>query len=104
MIACKGHCVEKGMLLTCMRWYLAYPLSDRYLEARMAERGVPVDHSTIYLGVQKFTPQLEATYRNGEKRPVEKSRRMDETYIKIQGQWKYLYRPLIRRDKRLIFC
>lgn len=54
----------------------------------MAERGVEVDHSTIYRWVQKFTPQLEASFRKGNKRPVSKRWRMDETYIKIKSQWK----------------
>ena len=58
----------------------------------MAERGVAVDHSTLYRWVQKFNPQLEATFRKGKKRPVGSSWRMDETYIKIKGQSRYLYR------------
>ncbi|WP_081679177.1 DDE-type integrase/transposase/recombinase [Methylobacter luteus] len=45
----------------------------------------------IYHWIQKFTPKLEATFRNMKKRPDSKSWRMDETYIKIKGQWRYLY-------------
>ena len=48
MINFKGHRVEKTIILTCVRWYLAYPLSYRNLEEMMEERGVPVDHSNIY--------------------------------------------------------
>jgi transposase-like protein len=88
MIDFKGHRFEKTIILTCVRWYLAYPLSYRDLEEMMEERGVRVDHSNIYRWVQKFTPQLEANFRNGKKRPVGKSWRMDETYIKVNGQWK----------------
>ena len=60
----------------------------------MEERGVRIDHTNIYRWVRKFTPQLEAKFRKGKKRPVGNSWRMDETYIKIKGQWKYLYRAV----------
>ena len=64
-------------------------------EEMMAERGVQVDHTNIYRWVQKFAPQLEAEFRrSGNKRPVGTSWRMDETYIKVNGQWKYLYRAV----------
>ena len=58
MIDFKGHRFEKTIILTCVRWYLAYPLSYRDWEEMMEERGVPVDHSNSYRWVQKFTPQL----------------------------------------------
>jgi transposase-like protein len=70
MIDFKGHRVEKNIILTCVQWYLAYPLSYRDLEEMMEERGVPVDHSNSYRWVQKFTPPLEANFRNRKKRPV----------------------------------
>src|SRR5215216_2590267 len=69
MIDFKGHRVEKDIILLCVRWYLAYPLSYRNLEEMMEERGIQVDHSNIYRWVQKFTPPLEAAFRNGKKRP-----------------------------------
>ena len=94
MIDFKGHRFEKDIILTCVRWYLAYPLSYRNLEEMMEERGIEVNHSNIYRWVQKFTPQLEATFRKGKKRPVGKSWRMEETYIKVNGEWKYLYRAV----------
>ena len=82
MLDSKRHRFEKDIVLTCVRWYLAYPLSCRHLEEMMEERGVPMDHSNSYrCWVQKFTPQLEGTFGNGKKRPVGKSWRMDETYI-----------------------
>ncbi len=58
----------------------------------LTERGVDVDHSSVYRWVQKFTPSLEATFRKGPKRPVSTCWRMDETHIKIKGHWKYLDR------------
>src|SRR5512144_2488918 len=103
MIDFKGHRFEKDLILLCVRWYLAYPLSYRNLEEMMAERGVVVDHSNIYRWVQKFTPQLEAAFRQGRKRPVGNSWRMDETYIKIKGQWKYLYRAVDKAGQTIDF-
>jgi putative transposase len=103
MIDFKGHRVARDIILTCVRWYLAYPLSYRNLEEMMAERGVPIDHSNIYRWVQKFTPQLEAAFRKGRKRPVGNSWRMDETYIKIKGQWKYLYRAVDKEGQTIDF-
>jgi transposase-like protein len=90
MIGFKGRRIKKDIILTCVRWYLAYPLSYRNLEEMMAERGAPVDHSNIYRWVLKFSPKLEAIFRKGKKRSVGKSWGMDETYTKIKGQWKYL--------------
>ncbi len=56
MLDFKGHCFEKDIILVCIRWYLAYPLSYRNLEEMMEERGVSVDHTSIYRWVRKFTP------------------------------------------------
>lgn len=100
MIDFKGHRFERDIILLCVRWYLAYPLS---LAEMMAERGVEVDPSNIYRWVQKFTPKLEAVFRKGKKRSVGKSWRMDETYIKIKGQWRYLYRAVDQDGQTIDF-
>jgi len=81
------------VMLLCVRWYVAYPLSLRHLEEMMAERGLSVDHSTVHRWALKLLPLLEKTFRQ-HKRPVGKSWRMDETYIKVNWQWKYLYRAV----------
>src|SRR5512144_3119009 len=103
MIDFTGHRCEKDLILLGVRWYLAYPLSYRNLEEMMAERGVEVDHATLYRWVQKFTPQLEAAFRKGKKRLVGKSWRMDETYIKIKGQWRSLYRAVDKDGQTIDF-
>ena len=72
------------IILTCVRWYVAYPLSLRQLQEMMAERGVEVDHSTIHRWAIKMLPVLAAVCRR-RKRPVGRSWRMDETYIKVAG-------------------
>ena len=83
------------VMLTCVRWYVAYPLSLRHVEEMMQERGVFVDHSTVHRWVIKMLPVLAAVFRR-RKHPVDKSWRMDETYIKVAGEWKYLYRAVDR--------
>jgi putative transposase len=76
-----------------MRWYVAYPISYRQLEEMMQERGVEVDHSTLSRWVVKYVPRLDEQFRE-RKRPVGSSWRMDETYVRIKGVWKYLYRAV----------
>lgn len=100
MINFKGHRIEKDIILLCVRWYLAYPLSYRNLEEMMKERGVQVDHSNIYRWVQKFTPHLEAAFRDGKKRPMGSGWRMDETYIKVKV---YMYRAVDREGQTIDF-
>jgi transposase-like protein len=83
------------VMLTCVRWYVAYPLSLRHIEEMMQERGVFVDHSTVHRWAIKVLPVMTAVFRR-RKQPVGSSWRMDETYIKVAGQWKYLYRAVDR--------
>ncbi|ECF5165191.1 IS6 family transposase, partial [Salmonella enterica] len=81
------------IMAQCVRWYLAYSLSLRDLEEMMAERGIHVDHSTLHRRVIRLVPLLDKVFRR-HKRAVGRRWRMDETYIKIKGQWKYLYRAV----------
>lgn len=90
------------VMLTCVRWYAAYPLSLRHIEEMMAERGVHVDHATVHRWAIKILPVLAAVFRRS-KRPVGTSWRMDETYVKVAGQWKYLYRAVDRDGDTIDF-
>jgi len=81
------------IILLCVRWYLRYALSYRDLEEMMNERGLSVDHTTIYRWVQAYAPELEKRIRP-HLRLTNDSYRVDETYIKIKGKWKYLYRAV----------
>ena len=102
MISFKGAHFEKDIILTCVRWYVAYPLSYRQLEELMHERGVAVDHSTIHRWVLKYAPRLEAAFHR-RKRPVSMSWRMDETYIRVRGHWRYLYRAVDKSGQTIDF-
>ncbi|MFM0268160.1 IS6 family transposase [Paraburkholderia sediminicola] len=90
------------VMLTCVRWYVAYPLSLRHLEEMMAERGIAVDHSTVHRWAIKLLPVLEKAFRRC-KRAVGKSWRMDETYVKVRGEWRYLYRAVDKEGNTVDF-
>jgi putative transposase len=90
------------VILMCVRWYVAYGLSLRNLEEMMSERGIEVDHSTLHRWALKLLPVLEKTFKH-RKRPVGKSWRMDETYIKVKGEWKYLYRAVDKEGNTIDF-
>src|SRR4029079_17074102 len=84
---------EKAIILWGVRWYVAYPISYRQLEEMMGERGVAVDHSTLNRWVIRYVPEVEKQFRRRQ-RPVGRSWRMDETYVKIKGKAAYLYRAV----------
>src|SRR4029078_9292375 len=98
----KGAHFPPEVILMGVRWYVAYPLSTRHVEALMEEGGVDVDHSTINRWVIKYSPQLEEAFHR-RKRPVWISWRMDETYIKGKGQWRSLYRAVDKHGQTIDF-
>ena len=102
MISFKGAHFPQEIILMCVRWYVAYPLSYRHVEELMEERGVSVDHATINRWVIKYSPHLaEAFHRR--KRPVGISWRLDETYIRVKGEWCYLYRAVDKSGQTIDF-
>src|SRR5262244_3904945 len=101
-ISFKGAHFPQEIILMGVRWYVAYPLSTRHVEELMEERGVDVDHSTINRWVLKYSPQLEEAFHR-RKCAVWMSWRMDETYIKVKGEWKYLYRAVDKQGQTIDF-
>src|SRR5215210_6050048 len=81
------------VILLCVRWYCRYSLSYRDLEEMMSERGLSVDHTTVWRWVQRYAPEI-----NKRMRPFLKmsgtSYRLDETYVKVGKEWEYLYRAV----------
>lgn len=89
----KGRHFDRSVILLCVRWYLAYSLSLRDLEEMMAKRGISVDHATIHRWIIRYSPELLERF-NSRKRAVTGRWHLDETYIKVRGQWMYLYRAI----------
>jgi transposase-like protein len=88
-----GFRFPREVITVAVRWYLRYGLSYRDLEELLAERGVEVDHVTVYRWVQRFTPLFAHAARpcrhaTGDRWFV------DETYVKVAGRWRYLYRAV----------
>ena len=102
MIDFKGRHFEREMILQSVRWYLAYSLSYRDIEEIMKERGFEVDHSTIQRWVVHYAPQLEDAFYKKKKRPGNRWR-LDETYIKVKGEWKYFYRAVDKQGDTIDF-
>jgi putative transposase len=101
-VSFKGAHFPQDIILMGVRWYVAYPLSYRHVEELMEERGVPVDHATIQRWVVKYSPPLEEAFHR-RKRPVGRSWRMDETYIRVKGEWRYLYRAVDKTGQTIDF-
>ena len=93
---------QSEIILLCVRWYLRYPLSYRNLEEMMLERGLTVNHTTVYRWVQVYAPELDKRCRPHLK-PTNDSWRVDETYLKVKDKWKYLYRAVDSEGNTLDF-
>ena len=98
----KGRHFEAPLIIQAVTWYLRYPLSYRDLESLFAERGFDVDHATINRWVLTYAPMIEKRLRRFRK-PHCGSIRVDETYIKIRGQWRYLYRAVDKHGTPIDF-
>ncbi len=93
---------QADIILLCVRWYLRYALSYRDLEEMMLERGLHVDHTTIYRWVQRYAPDLSKRSQPHLK-ATKDCWRVDETYIKVKKQWVYLYRSVDSEGNTLDF-
>ena len=93
MISFKGAHFPKEIILYAVFFYFRYGVSYRDLQEIMEERGVNIDHVTLNRWVIKYSSSL-ALAAQKSKRAVASSWRMDETYIKVKGQWVYLYRAV----------
>jgi transposase-like protein len=81
------------VIVLAVRWYLRYGLSYRGIEELLTERGVKVDYVTIYRRVQRFTPLLADAARFARRSPGDRWF-VDETYVKVNGVWRYVYRAV----------
>jgi IS6 family transposase len=86
------------VISVAVRWYLRYGLSYRDVEELLAERGVTVDHVTVYRWVQRFTPEFASAARPRRHVPGDRWF-VDETYVKVSGRWTYLYRAIDQRGQ-----
>ncbi len=101
-ISFKGAHFPKDVILYAVFFYLRYGVSYRDLEEIMAERGVDLDHATLNRLVSRYAGLIADTARY-RKRPADRSWRMDETYVKVKGEWVYLYRAIDKHGKTLDF-
>lgn len=93
---------EPVVIVTCVRWYVRFSLSLRDLEELMAERGLSVDHTTIWRWSQRYGPEV---YRRlgGEVKRKSSTWHMDETFVRIAGRWMYLFRAVDSRGQTVDF-
>ncbi|QIF50156.1 IS26 transposase [Proteus mirabilis] len=100
----KGRHFQRDIILWAVRWYCKYGISYRELQEMLAERGVNVDHSTIYRWVQRYAPEMEKRLRWYWRNPSDLCPwHMDETYVKVNGRWAYLYRAVDSRGRTVDF-
>src|SRR5215475_5760315 len=97
-----GRHFPDDIISLAVRWYLRYSLSYRDLEEIMAERGVSVDHSSIWRWVDHYAPELERRLR-AHLQPRILVWRVDETYVRVAGEWTYLYRAVDGRGATVEF-
>src|ERR1700680_65265 len=89
----KWHQFEPEVILMAVGWYLRFSLSYRDVEELLAERGLQADHVTVWRWVQRYAPEMERRLRRHLK-PTNDSWRVDETYIRVKGKWRYGYEAI----------
>ena len=98
----KGRQFTAEAILWAVRWYLMFPVSYRDLELMLLDRGVEVDHTTIFRWIQAYAAELEKRIRP-HLRMSNGSWRVDETYVRVKGRWTYLYRAVDSRGETIDF-
>jgi hypothetical protein len=89
----RGRHFEPEIIATCVRWYLRFSLSLRNVEEMMAERGLMVDHTTVWRWCQKYGPMIYQRLR-GKLKYTTTTWHMDDTYVRLAGRWVYLFRAV----------
>ena len=84
---------EPEVILLAVEWYLRFSLSYRDVEELLAERGLHADHVTVWRWVQRYAPELQRCIRCHLK-ATNDGWRLDETYVRVKGKWRYLYRAV----------
>ena len=98
----QGRQFTAEVILWAVRWYLMFPISYRDLELMLLDRGVDVDHTTIFRWIQAYAEELEKRIRP-HLRMSNGSWRVDETYVRVKGRWMYLYRAVDSRGQTIDF-
>ena len=97
-----GRHFDREVIILCVRWYLRYKLGFRDLVEMMAERGLSLAHTTIMRWVRRYASEFVKRW-NRFGRTCGRSWRVDETYIKVRGQWVYLYRAVDKAGQTIDF-
>ena len=97
-----GRHFDREVIVLCVRWYLNFKLSYRDLVEMMAERGLDLAYTTILRWVWRCVPEFTKHW-NRFRKPAGRSWRVDEAYIKVRGQWTYLYRAVDKAGQTVDF-